>query len=279
MHTAEAVPSGILALAWSADSRQLAVSTEKGDIHVHAVAPSGVRPTVQISTSTSGGLFGLAFSPDGLRLLGGDIGVTAARVWDLSPGGNAEVRNVRGAHDAYGVAFGPDGRLFTVGPGASVCVYDADAEAGEPALRLRPPASRDVEGGFRALAVSPDGEAVALGGWGSGSLAWNVDRERLLFATPVSGTDRGYRWGPSFSPDGQLVAVASYSRIDVYGLDGGIEAQLDAGEGFWFRDPVFSPDGDVIAVLRSPSDRGQPYDWDVVWWTGGRTRCGRRRPG
>ena len=266
VHTAEAVPSGILALAWSADSRQLAVSTEKGDIHVHAVAPSGVRPTVQISTSTSGGLFGLAFSPDGLRLLGGDIGVTAARVWDLSPGGNAEVRNVRGAYDAYGVAFGPDGRLFTVGPGASVSVYDAGAEADQPGLRLRPPASRGVGQGSRALAVSSDGRTVAIGGSSSGSLAWNVNRERLLFATPAPGTDQGFRWGPSFSPNGQLAAVASDSRIDVYGLDGGIEAQLDADEEFWFRDPVFSPDGDVIAVLRSPSDRGQPYDWDVVWW-------------
>ena len=126
-------------MAWSADSRQLAVTEEQGDVRVHAVTPSAVGPTVQISASTSGGLVGVAFSPDGSRLLGGDIGVTAARVWDVSPAGSAEVRNVRGAHDAHGVAFGPDGRLFTVGAGASVSVYPADAEADEPALRLRAP--------------------------------------------------------------------------------------------------------------------------------------------
>ena len=264
-HTLEAVQSAILAMAWSADSRQLAVTEEQGDVRVHAVTPSGVGPTVQISASTSGGLVGVAFSPDGSRLLGGDIGVTAARVWDVSPAGSAEVRNVRGAHDAHGVAFGPDGRLFTVGAGASVSVYPADAEADEPALRLRAP-SREVEDGFRALAVSPDGEAVAIGSSPSGSLGWDVDRERLLFSTPAPDTDQGFRWGPSFSPDGQLAAVAGESRLDVHGLDGDIEAQLDAEQGFYFRDPVFSPDGDVIAVLRSPSDRGRPDGWDVVWW-------------
>ena len=137
-HTPGDAQSGILALAWSADSGRLAASEEQGEIRVFEVTQRAARQSVTLpGASTGGGLLGLAFSPDGSRLLGGDWSITTASVWDVGLSGDAEVMNARGAPGAHGTAFGPGGRLFTVADGASIRVYDGFDD--ESPLRLRAP--------------------------------------------------------------------------------------------------------------------------------------------
>jgi WD40 repeat protein/DNA-binding SARP family transcriptional activator len=271
--------SGILALAWSNDSQQLAVSENQGEIRVFAMSPSAARQTVTLpGASTGGGVYGLAFSPDGTRLLGGDWSVTTASVWDIGLSGDAEVRNLRGATGAQGVAFGPDGRLFTVADGASVDVYgDSDVE---PVSRLSAPdLAQRRDAAYRSLDVSADGSVVGVGNSPSGAMVWDPTKERALFSAPGPGSSQEYRSRTTFSPDGQHVAVAGVNQIEVLSRDGTSLAELSAPPGHGFRDPVFSPDGRQIAAFGFPLDGerpnplpGEPYPlqtrpgWDVVWW-------------
>ena len=278
VHTLSNAQSGIATLAWSPDARRMAVSEEQGAVRIFEVTPRAARLTVTLpGASTGGALLGLAFSPDGTRLLGGDWRVSEASVWDVGLSGDAEVMNGRGAAGSHGTVFGPDGRLFTITDGGSVAVYDGD----EVVTRLRAPdGAQGPDAAFRQLDVSADGSAVGIGDSMSGAMVWDVDGEELLYATdPASSPERRFRSRTTFSPDGRHAAVAGVSRIDVYARDGEIAARLPAGTGYGFRDPVFSPDGGLVAAFRFPLDRSQahpfsdpypvlsrPEGWEVVWW-------------
>ena len=75
------------------------------------------------------GINGVAFSPDGTRVMAGDLGITAARVWDVGITGDAELANLPAVAVAYGaVDFTPDGRhLVATSAAGSVAVWDAQA--------------------------------------------------------------------------------------------------------------------------------------------------------
>ncbi|WP_299442291.1 BTAD domain-containing putative transcriptional regulator [uncultured Phycicoccus sp.] len=279
VHTPGDAQSSIFAVAWSPDSGRLAVSEEQGEIRVFEVTERAVRQSVTLpGASTGAGLIGLAFGPDGSRLLGGDWTITTASVWDVGLSGDAEVMNVRGAPGAHGTAFGPEGRLFTLTDGPSVTVHDGPDD-GAP-VRLTLPGTADrPDAPFRALDVSADGSAVGIGNSLSGAAVWDLDSGDLLFSTPTSPAQDRFRSRTTFSPDGQYVAVAGVSRIEVRSRDGIGVARLDATAGYAFRDPVFDPDGEVVAAFRFPLDGtqrnqlpGDPFplqarpDWDVVWW-------------
>lgn len=279
VHTPGDGRSSIFALAWSPDSRQLAASEDQGEIRLFEVTLSAARQTLTLpGASTGGGLIGLAFSPDGTRLLGGDWSITVASVWDVGLSGDAEVMNARGAFGAHGTAFGPGGRLFTVAEGASVDVYEDTAD--ERPVRLRAPGvTVRPEAGFRALDVSADGSAVGIGNSLSGAAVWDTASGDLLFSTLGSPSVRRFRSRTTFGPDGRHVAVATVDRIDVRSRDGASLARLRARDGYGFRDPVLSPDGSRVAALRFPLNRrqrnslaGDPFPlasrpgWDVIWW-------------
>ena len=40
------------------------------------------------------GITGVAFSPDGTRVMAGDLAGTATAIWDVSPAGDAEIANL-----------------------------------------------------------------------------------------------------------------------------------------------------------------------------------------
>lgn len=271
--------SAILALAWSPDSDRLAVSQEQGEIRIVEVSARTTHQSLALpGASTGAAVYGLAFSPDGDRLLGGDWSITTASVWDVGLSGGAEVRNVRGATGAHGVDFGTDARLFTVTDGAAVAVDDGGAD--EAVLRLAASGvGTTAEAGFRSLDVSADGSVVGIGNSTSGAVVWDADDGDVLFATPADAADRQFRSRTTFSPDGAHVAVAGVDRIEVLTRDGTRVAELSAEAGHGFRDPVFSPDGRLVAALGFPLDRGEPNPlpgdpfplraragWDVMWW-------------
>ncbi len=98
--------------------------------------------------------------------------------------------------------------------------------------------------------ISPDGKQVAFSSFGHLYLA-SADGSSLHRAT--SGADREYQ--PSWSPDGKRIVYVTWGneggRIKALDAAGGTPAALTQVDAF-YRDPVFSPDGQHIYALRAP---------------------------
>ena len=84
-------------LDWSPDATRLATVSDDGTARVSEIADGGIHELFSFSAQdTSHGLNGVAFSPDGQRLMTGDNAITAVKIWDASATGGAEWANVPG---------------------------------------------------------------------------------------------------------------------------------------------------------------------------------------
>ena len=82
-------------LDWSPDSTRLATGSDDGTARISEITEDGTRELFSFSAQdTSQGLNGVAFSPDGERLMTGDAAITAVKIWDASTTGGAELANV-----------------------------------------------------------------------------------------------------------------------------------------------------------------------------------------
>ena len=126
MHTLADFGSEVNALAWTPDSRRVAAGGLDGEIRVVDVTESEASTAfVLAGTSIARGVVGLAFSPDGTRLLSGDKLVTAATLWDVGIDGDAEVANLPSNTTTWGdAAYLPDGTLATTTDDRTVTVWD-----------------------------------------------------------------------------------------------------------------------------------------------------------
>jgi WD40 repeat protein len=196
----------------------------------------------------------IAISPDGLSALVGDSDGYLRQV-DLATGSVLRWLEVTPEGvDRIGIpciAFSPDGTRAFVGTTGDI-VIALDMTTGER-TRLSQP-TRD--GQLRALAVSPDGKALLLGGtWG----LWRVNLEtgeRTLF--PV-------RVGPvasvAFLPGGErAITGGEEGRITVLNqATCAIEAQFRYGAGI--AEIAVSPDGRRLAVA---SESPTVEIWDIA---------------
>jgi RNA polymerase sigma factor (sigma-70 family) len=261
---------GLLRL-WDAKSGKLAQ-----DIRIRAES----RP------SPKSGLYALAFAPDGKTLAASATDKTL-RLWDLATG----EERCRLPSRASGLAFTADGkRLLTFGD--KVWVLDT-------ATRKRLFGfDRAIDGSPIAVALSPGGATLAVGG-GDGALhLWdtdkNVEQRQLtghpspikavafapdgkMLATACGGTSV-YLWDArtgrfvralvekklhvhavAFAPDGQTLAAGSQD---------GVVRIWDVARGFLIRECT-GPKGDIVAVAYSPDGKtiaaGSP-DGTVRLW-------------
>ena len=233
-----------LALAWSPDSRRLAASEEQGDIRVYdgRARPArsdrrALRGAGQRRRRRAGVL--ARRHPAARRRPGRHRG---ALVWDVSAAGAAEVRNVRGAAgDAAGVAFGPDGRLFTVGEGASSSSTTPTPAVARPATAGPPRALTRVRSEpFRALSRAVR-TAGAVGHRRSHRRAHGrgTSPPRTSLASPSTS---GFRQRPAFSPDGRHRRGGQRERDPTLRRrDGEIRARLGAGGRSRLRRPGVQP--------------------------------------
>jgi WD40 repeat protein/serine/threonine protein kinase len=235
-------PAAVAGLSFAPDGPWLATAHEDDTARVWDVRDGKPRATI--------GLQGSAFEhcvlgPRGeALLLGGQPDHSQASLY--RPGGAPPL--VRGLTTSLGsVACSPDGRWFAAGDGMAVVLWDATT--GEPINKLPSP-----EGGAYAMAFSPDGSRLALGGVEGLVTVWDpVGRQRLLQLKGHTAQVTRLRFGA----DGKsLVSAAADGTAKLW--------DLSAREGFRRLPPVgdgdthtpwlaYSPDSRWLAVAGRPT--------------------------
>jgi WD40 repeat protein len=140
--------------------------------------------------------------------------------------------------------WSPDGRIFvTEGPEESGVVDIRDAETGE-SLRMFPGHRNDVN----IVAFSDDGSMLATAGDDGAARVWDPATGEELWTFRGPDPD-GEVWGPSFSPDGSLLATSwpDQGMVRMWDLATG---RMVREIGPWQVNSVtsFSPDGGRLAI-------------------------------
>ena len=197
------------------------------------------------SVDTRNGIFGVAFSPDGGRVLAGVFATTAAVVWDVTIEGSAESAALPAVEDLLGVAeFSPDGaHLVATGPDRTVTVWET--ENWRETVRIGP-----ASGAVTSLAVSADGRWLATGSWDGPADIWD-----LTTGEHRSTIENGYADDIAWSPDGDLLAIASGATLRVFDGAGKERATLRPGEGVFFTSVRFDATGSQLISTQSWAGR------------------------
>ncbi|MDX1619750.1 MAG: WD40 repeat domain-containing protein, partial [Nitriliruptorales bacterium] len=258
-HTGE-----VFDLDWNRDGTRLATGARDGFARVFEIAEDGATEQVALA-ARDGAVGGVAFSPDGEKLLTGDLRVTNARIWNVGTAGGGEWANLpTSAEGMTAAAFTPDGSgLVVAGHDQAAVVWDvatgtATAELGE---ELRP--AWEIE-------VSPDGDLVATKSdeYAPRVHVWDTSSGRAAFTIDVPEL-RPVQ--VAWSPDGERLAVAGLDgrasgRVGIVDRTGKLVTVLTGEANYTTEDVAFSPDGQWLITSRRTVDRDDPtIDGVQVW--------------
>ncbi|MCA9187672.1 MAG: protein kinase [Planctomycetales bacterium] len=291
-------------LAFSPKSNMLAYGSWSGDVflnqallagdvdlhHANNTTPIALESARKSELAHGDNIADVAFSPDGMLLATASHDRTI-RLWDVATHRLLYATETLGA-PAQCLAFAPDGRVLAVGF-AYKATGSSNAEAGgevrlwrvvrldgfvaspdspsEFGTRLEPlpqPLVTKLDGNVQALAFSPDGTHLAVGGDQSGVSLWKVESfERTLL---LLSSDRGKSVTClSYSPDGRFLivgtgsdgATTTYGELRVWDMAGGILKHVWTPFSGDVKSLAISSDGDVLAV---GSSEGMISVWDLT---------------
>jgi WD40 repeat protein len=191
-----------------------------------------------------GGVFDMAFSPDGRTLA---IGSDKAELWDVQ---RRRRLGTLSSHQTAAVAFSPDGRILAAALYRGVQLWDVRRHV---LLGTIP----DLSGG--GVAFSPDGRTLAISTTDHGVRLWGVGR-RTLEATLFAQASLVYE--VAFSPDGRILAAGTPARgVQLWDVRRRILLGTIVGSIRGAAQMAFSPDGRTLAT-GSGSFSGVEL-WDV----------------
>jgi WD40 repeat protein/tRNA A-37 threonylcarbamoyl transferase component Bud32 len=286
------------ALAFARNGRTLAWGGTGGSVTLWDPATGGERAVLK---GHKGEVRAVAFSPDDGLLASGGIDGTV-RLWDPATGRQRAVLQAEGP--VWSVAFSPDGKVLASttselargteqaglvgllasghpsapllaavglsrGPGG-VLPYVGALKLWDSAAGRQRAVLRGTAGAAWSLAFSPDGKALAGGGYRVVRL-WDLATGRLRWV--ASAGPAPYTGGVvavAFSPDGRLLAGAGYDRGGAVAVWAAATGRLLGrialgGPLHRVRALAFSPDGKTLAIgSADQSSRGRsPPSSDV----------------
>jgi len=238
----------VLATAFSADGRTLAVGTAASQVLLYDAAtllPAGG------FTVEAGRVNGVAWAPDG-RAVAAACDDGTVRLW---PREAAQEPTIMQAHKrrVYAVAFAADGgRLATAAEDRTARVWDV--ATGEPAC----PPLRHPKRVF-GVAFSPAGGQLATACEDGITRLWNlasgVEERRF------TGHDAAVNW-VAFAPDGGRIATASSDRtVRLWNVAESRSPVVLTGPARQIWKVAFSPDGTRVAAV---SADGTAQLWDTA---------------
>jgi WD40 repeat protein len=202
----------ILAAAFSADSRTLAVSlrkdkdSEKGEIWLVDV-PGG---THTVLTRSDAPVVAVAFSPMGNLLAASAKG--SASIWNLDTHKSLPFGHLTLGEMFSSLRFSPDGKLLAAGgTDGEIQLWDLETNSGTPLEAAH-------RGAVSALTFTPDGKQLASGGRDRSIFLWDINKHQVSTGPIVK--HQGAISRIAFTPDGHwMVSSADDGGVSLWRLN------------------------------------------------------------
>jgi WD40 repeat protein len=274
------LPQGapVRSLGFSPDGTTLAVGTVAGTLKLWSVTPSKAneigsmpewdsarRRRFGSSSFYQNNVYSIAFSPDGRHVAAGDQGGSLL-VWEVPT--RTLVLRLDDPRPIVDVVFSPDGATLVWSTGTTIRVWDVRERRDR--YQARAPTS-DVQ----SMAMSHDGNTLAIGDRSGGIHLWDLAARRALRAQPLSG-HRGNVTAVAFSRSGDRLVSSGSDGVRLWNVRTGnaIGAPLHGGEPETVSLAV-SPDG-TLAASGHRAGMLRVWDVDVNSWKALACRMGNR---